>query len=271
VSIDVVLVTYNSSSFLERLSETLSATEMVSSVTVVDNDSSDASVELAHRLDWGTPVVQVISSPTNIGFGAAMNLGVRSVPASSKHLLLINPDVAVDREALSTLVAELDRNERLACVGASLSDSEGHAVSSARELPTRRSIALRRVAEVSAKSHGSTQAGWICGALMLWRKEAFDETGGFSADYFLYYEDTDICRRAQQLGYSVALVAGANAIHDQGHGEATTPALRKWNRQSRRRYARNWLGLGGVLAALAADAGDWLGSARRKLGRGVSK
>ena len=251
---DAVVVTFNSSGFLPRLAAGLAASDRVSSVTIVDNNSSDGSALLAAHLDWGAPS-KILGLSQNVGFGAAVNQGATNGICGSSQLLVINPDVSISPETLEALSGDLDGDPLLGVVGTRLATREGIAVSSARQFPTARAMAGRSIQDVA---HGGqlTGADWICGALMLWKRSAFIEVGGFSSDYFLYYEDVDICRKAQEAGWRVSVDGRYGAIHDQGHGRKTGSALRKISRESRRIYARKWLGTIGICAAAFADCAD---------------
>ena len=252
--IDVVIVTYNSETYLPRLASDLALSTRIASVTIVDNRSSDGSVALARRLEWGAPSA-VISMSGNVGFGAAVNRGSLARASPVGQLLIINPDVSVDPRTLAALSDDLENDGRLAVVGTALNTKESVPVSSARHFPTLRSIAARSSVNVI---HGDrlVKADWICGALMLWRRTAFVELDGFSPDYFLYYEDVDICKRAWKGGWAVAIDGRRGAIHDQGHGRKTSRALVKMSRKSRRTYAVKWHGLRGVVVAAVADLID---------------
>lgn len=264
--IDVVIVTYNSAEYLPRLAGSLRDSARPVSVTVVDNASADESVAVALGLDWGCKV-RVLEQGSNIGFGAAMNIGVLAQHDSQELVLLINPDVALEGGALDELIAALNEQPKLACVGGVLTTSDGRPVSSARALPTSRSIARRRVREVvpSSADGMATTAGWVCGALMLWRRSVFTDVGGFSPTYFLYFEDVDICRKAADLGFIVGISGRARAVHDQGHGAPPSRFLEKTNRHSRRIYVRRWLGGFGPLAAATADVGDFAARIKRRV------
>lgn len=253
--IDVVVVTYNSSSHIPALARALRDFREIGSITLVDNGSTDGSREIAQEQDWGTPV-EVVHNPSNPGFGASMNFGALRVDKlRHDQILILNPDVVLSASALESLSRILAENTDIATVGPVLATPAGVPVSSARHFPTPRSIALRQIFDV--RHDGVlTDVDWICGASMLWRRSAFEELGGFSPEYFLYFEDVDICRRAVERGWRVALAGTVNAVHDQGHGRKTPPHLKRASRASRRVYARSWFGLQGLLASAFADAAD---------------
>lgn len=262
MGIDVVVVSYNSSRYLPRLASSLSEARLVGSVVIVDNASADGSPEVAEGLEWGAPL-KVLTNNENIGFGAAMNQGVRSFESENEFLLIVNPDVQLGPHTLPVLKAALASDSRLACVGPQLVTSDGQAVSSARALPTPWSIASRQITEQIPAGNEILNVGWVCGAVMLWRRSAFEKIGGFSSEYFLYFEDVDICRKAWDADFRVATVSGAKAVHDQGHGKEPSPLLKKYSDESRRIYSRKWLGMSGNVAVTIAEAVEKVAGVKR--------
>ncbi|MFC4616468.1 glycosyltransferase family 2 protein [Cellulomonas sp. H30R-01] len=255
--VDVVVVTHDSAGHLPSLAASLRRCgALVASVTVVDNLSSDGSADVARSLALPGRVA-VVDAGVNLGFGRAVNLAARHPEDRAAYLLVLNPDAAVPPDGLHRLVSTLEGRPDLACVGADLRRPDGSPVSSARSFPGLWDVARGRAHDVD-HAGGLVDADWLCGALMLWRRSAFEALGGFDERYFLYYEDVDLCRRARAAGWGVAIDGGVVAEHDQGHGRPTAAVLRQANRRSRRRYARRWMGVPGAGAALLADVRERL-------------
>lgn len=249
--IDVVVVTYHSDQFIPRLAESFRHIRGLASIVFVDNAAPSALRDVVDSCEWPVPVT-IIENPTNPGFGTAMNLGVSR--GNAECVALVNPDVSLTEGQLETLVEALDGDD-VGVAGARLMTSSGQPVSSARDFPTVTDILRRTVRDVDAKS-STVDVDWVCGALMVWNRRWYEKIGGFDDRYFLYYEDTDICRSLRTLGGKSVLVGDVAVIHDQGHGQETTPQLRAASRASRRKYARKWLGRTGAIAARIADFVD---------------
>ncbi|WP_427129486.1 glycosyltransferase family 2 protein [Pseudarthrobacter sp. S9] len=254
MGIDVVVVSFNSAAYLPRLAKCLRNSSVISTVTIVDNGSADETIAVAKQEDWGRDAT-IILRGSNPGFGSSMNVGVFQQEDPHSQILILNPDVDIAEHTLEALSSHLHRDAGLGTVGPVLRRSTGTPVSSARSFPTPHSIARRY--NVDANPNGVlTRVDWICGASMLWRRDAFEQLGGFSEEFFLYFEDIDICRRALDAGWTVAIDGASVAVHDQGHGVKTSSFLRRQSRISRRKYARKWLGTPGLLAATLADVTD---------------
>lgn len=262
-NVTAIVVSYNSGDFIDRILDDLLATLRVERIVVVDNASSDDSrSRIRKRVVGGR--VDLVESSENVGFGAAVNRALRDKCQDADFVAVVNPDVGLQPDVFDRLLEEFD-DEQLGVIGVQLTRSDGTPVSSARSFPTRSTI-LRRTAIEVEHGGGTVSVDWLCGAFMLWRGAALRQTGGFSSDYFLYYEDVDICRRAHGLGWDVVIAGSITAIHDQGHGTKTSPVLLRANRRSRRRYASKWLGVSGLGSALLADALEWAGNALRRIG-----
>jgi len=206
--------------------------EGVADVIVVDNASSDRSIEDLVAAD---DAVRLVQTGTNLGYGAAAN---RGIDVSGSDLVLVsNPDVAVHRGALATLVDVLGADPVLAIVGPRILESDGTRYPSARRfpslldaaghallgdlVPTNRFTRRYRLGYVDAEE--VTDVDWVSGACFLARRRALDELDGFDESYFMYAEDTDLCWRARRAGWGVCFVPGAVVTHLQGISTARHP------------------------------------------------
>jgi len=251
--VDVVIVAYRSGATLRGCVEPLLALPHVR-VTVVDNASPDDTLDAIAGLP-----VELIRSERNGGFSYGCNLGARA--GDAPYLLFLNPDARLEPSALDTLLAALEAHPGAGVAGPRIIEPGGELSFSRRRFPRQRSTfaqalflhRLRPLApwtdELVRDPSAYEQAGeaeWISGACMLMRREAFAAIGGFDEDFFLYCEDTDICRRLWDGGWSVRFEAGAEVHHvggaSSGAGETQAIAAR-----SRIVYAEKHLGRRGAL------------------------
>lgn len=200
---------------------------------------------------------------SNLGFGAACNLGARAT--GSDHLLFLNADLTLSSEACEQLCAAAGENPQIAVVGPRLYGADGEIELSARAFPsawtgilgrsTLTTRLLRRIGATpkpvsNALSHEATVVDWVSGACMLIRRRAFDEVGGFDQNYWMYWEDADICRRLKDQGWSAMLCTEAQAHHStgsSGHDERTIEAFHS----SAARYYERHVASNAVTARLA--------------------
>ncbi len=206
-------------------------------IVVVDNASRDGSLA---RLAAADREALLVPTGRNLGYGTATNRGARR--AGGRYLLVCNPDVVVEPEAVGELAARLDARADLAVVGPRLLSPDGVPYPSARRFPSFTTAAghalvgwLRpdnrwtrryRLAEGSTLEEGLREeqdVDWVSGACMLVRREAFDSVGGFDERYFMYVEDLDLCWRLRRAGWVVRFVPQAHVMHEQGRSTRRRP------------------------------------------------
>jgi GT2 family glycosyltransferase len=190
---------------------------------VVDNCSEDGTVEY---LRTAHPWARVIESPENLGFGRGCNLGLDS--SSTPYVLLLNPDAVLPSEALETLIGFLDAHPGAGVVGPAILGPEG--LQHAGGLPTPRSIILH-AARLSDGHPGHRrivpgeppfQTNWLSGAILLIRRTMLERLGGFDPRFFLYFEETDLFRRAVEGGWEIWAIGEATGRHAQAGSVAAS-------------------------------------------------
>jgi hypothetical protein len=232
-------------------------------VVVVDNSSRDATREILSReAGWA----RVLLEPANHGFGRGCNLGFAHV--RSPYTILINPDAAVEPDALRTMLDFMERSPRAGIVGPATLVGEGDDLfQPTGPYPTPWSSLraatplLRRRATAVAVVPGSApmRTGWVCGAILMIRTDLMRRLGGFDPRFFLYWEEVDLCRRAEYAGYENWVLGNALARHVVGASSGNVPrfgtAVAKHYYQSRYYYMAKHHGW---LAATAAELGEFV-------------
>lgn len=239
MNVSVVVVTHNCREHVRRCLDELRATGDLADadeILVVDNASTDGTPEL---VEAAYPEVRLLGLGDNLGFGAANNRGAAA--AEGEALLLLNSDAWLEPGALPRLRQALADDPRLALVAPRLFYPDGRPqfvwspevsiVGEAVQL-------LRNRIEGSEWSHGGLVGllrpflgpGWLTAACVLARRSAFEAVGGFDEDFFLYFEDVDLCRRLQAAGWRADVVSDARARHVRGGS---------WNEAAKKRYRRS--------------------------------
>lgn len=201
-------------------------------VVVVDNASSDG-VEAAVREQF--PDTTVVQAGRNDGFGRSHNLA--AAHATGRYLLVLNPDTIVEPGAIEELVrfadAQADAGTPVGVVAPRLVYPDGRDQRTARAFPTasagifgRRSPLTRWFPNNrwSRRFLDSDQdndvhpwkVDWVSGAAMLIPRELFDELGGFDPEFFMHFEDAELCHRVAGVGRAVWCVPTARIVHDEG-------------------------------------------------------
>ena len=157
--------------------------------------------------------LRINSRPT--GFGANHNAAFQL--KKGQWFCVLNPDIRLKVDPFPKLL-ECLRDDRVAAVAPVIVNRNGHIQDSARRLPTPLSVAKkafqRNFRQDYAVSSSVIRPDWVAGMFMLFSSDCFEQLGGYNENYYLYYEDVDICTRLRLAGYEILLCAGVSAIHD---------------------------------------------------------
>ena len=168
-------------------------------VIVVDDASSDGTVEY---LAESYPEVRVVALAQNSGFIAACNAGVAA--AQGRVLVLLNNDTEAEPGWLAALVAALvEHPEAGSAASKMLLFDRRDTLHTAGDMMGKDGIPRNR--GVWEKDEGQyDQDRWVfgpCGGAAAYRREAWQQAGGFDPALFMYMEDVDLAWRLQRLGW----------------------------------------------------------------------
>lgn len=254
-------------------------------ITIVDNDSQDGSFEFLTRETAQWPEVRVIASGRNGGFGAGNNVGIRAgLPDGSRpdFIYLQNPDSFPDRDTIRILRAHMLADPLCGFAGSAIRGEDGVAHPAAFRFPSILSEIdagahtgvisrmLRKHRIIAELSDQTGPAQWCSGASVMFRQDTLDRVGLFDETFFLYFEETDLCRRVWKAGFTGAYVPQATSMHigSVSTGMGTWKRVPKYWFDSRAHYFRKHHGslyLG--LVTLAYVGAAWLWRARRVIER----
>lgn len=246
--LSVVIVNYRLWDETARLVHELAQSPAVRSgeaeILIIDNHSPlDAN---AHRLKR-LPGVSLRRWESNRGFARAVNEGCRL--SEGEWILLLNPDISVQPgflEEVQAMLAKLVCEEpRAGIVGLQLRNSDGSLQLSSGPFPTLLQTLFRvflpreRRKYDFVRSSRRRRVSWVTGCCLLLRRQCVEDLGGLDRDYFLYYEDVDLCRRARKRGWSVWYEPRIRATHYRPIHSRKVPAyLRFLTRHAFLTYAR---------------------------------
>lgn len=196
--VTVVLVTFQSAHCAKSLGESL---QSFPHVIVVDNASSDDSIA---AFQSHLPQARVIANSSNLGFGAANNKGFAQ--ATTEFVLLLNPDCIIDAKAVLALVACADQYPLASTVGPQLIDRNGHPDKSY-------SMGAKAWGGKGPIADGPLSVKFVSGACMLIRRNAIENVKGFDENFFLYYEDSDLCLRLCEAAGEIIVEPRSKVTH----------------------------------------------------------
>jgi N-acetylglucosaminyl-diphospho-decaprenol L-rhamnosyltransferase len=232
-------------------------------VVVVDNGSTDGSVA---TLRAAFPDVTVLGPGANLGYARAANVGAAATRAPV--VAVLNPDTVIERGTAAAMVARLRDAPRLAAVGPKLRNPDGSRYPSARSTPSLGDAVGHALLGGIAPGNRFTRAyrqldvdedlarpvEWVSGAAVWLRREALDRVGGWDEQFFLFFEDVDLCRRLEADGWEVAYEPAGHVVHAVGGSRARRPvrSVMAHHRAAYRFAAKWWHGPRRVLLPLAA-------------------
>ncbi len=215
--VSVIIVNWNGKRFLERcLVALMNQTVKPHEIILVDNASSDGSVEIARRF----PSVRLIALDQNTGYARGNNLAIKAASAESEWIALINPDAFAEPRWLEALLAATQVNPEFDVFGSKLMDAGNPTVLDGAGDVYHMSGLVWRMAHgmpVSDATEGEREVFSSCAAAALYRRSALNETGGFDEDYFCYVEDVDLGFRLRLAGYR-SLYVPQSVAHHVGSG-----------------------------------------------------
>ncbi len=196
-------------------------------VIVVDNGSSESPEAIAERY----PSVQLVTSPQNLGFAGANNLGIRH--AHGELLFFLNNDTIVPAGAIEPLVTALQSNPHLAAVSPKIlyhdhPDLLQFAGYTEMNPYTVRCHSIGYKEQDRGQYDQLRSSPYLHGAAMMVRREALARVGLMAEMYFLYYEELDWCHRFRQAGYALAVVPQAKIYHKESVTTGKDSPLRQY-------------------------------------------
>jgi len=231
--IAVIIINYNSGKLTRECIDSIidkTATTLHFQIIVVDNCSENEDyLQLKQFCDNHTfKNLQLIRSRINTGFGGGNMMGFHF--ANAHYVAFVNNDTLFLNDCLSILKLAIEKDSNIAIVGGQSYKETGermvafdHFASIAKELFGRdflEKINPKKYPKRKSEYTNPVQVNYVQGSFMLARTSDFNEVGGFDTNIFLYYEETDLCKRLEKTGKSSFLIPDAKYIHYHG---ASTP------------------------------------------------
>lgn len=237
LDVSIIIVSFNTCDLLRKCLQTVvrEAGEVSYEIIVIDNASKDGSVEMLER---EFPEVQLIRSTVNLGFAAANNLGFAQ--ARGHYVVLLNSDAFLKPQALSRSVAYMRADPKIGVGGARLVGKEGSWQPSARMFPSllndflmMSGLAARypqsrffgRVDRTWTDHNQPALVDWVPGAFSIIPRQVLEQVGYFDEDFFLYYEEVDLCKRIKAVGYNVWYWPDVEVVHLGGESSKKLKSL----------------------------------------------
>ncbi|HJP17075.1 MAG: hypothetical protein CMD96_08980 [Gammaproteobacteria bacterium] len=225
--LSIVIVNYNAKGFLEACLQSIYETveSIKFEVLVVDNNSSE---KIEGLMKGKFPDVKLFLNNSNEGFAKANNKAINK--CSGRYLLLLNNDTILLPGAVDTLYSIMEKSPEVAILGPQIL-TEGKTIQESfyktpnlfsefmrksfynKIIKSKKSLIGKRL---YIKYQKEQEVDWVTGACMMIRKKAILEAGFFDENYFMYFEDADLCCRVRGKGWKVKYTPLARIIHFGG-------------------------------------------------------
>lgn len=224
--VSIIVISYNCSRYTCQCIDSLleASNGLIGEIIVVDNGSTDGTVDMI-REKFKT--VRILVNDRNEGYAKAVNVGVKE--SRGEFIIVTNADVVMGENSISFITDYLKNNPKVGVAGPQQVFPDGRWQRSYGDVPGLLCSIKNLLGITSAKHFLRTltwpwfrwdrrpcQVGYIDGAVMAIRREAFEAVGGFDENFFFYGEDADFCMRLRKAGWKVVFHPEARVIHVRG-------------------------------------------------------
>ena len=251
--ISIILVNYNGVDFLYDCLYSIKqfVDDPNYEIIIIDNASSDNSIKV---IKDNFPFIKLICSDINLGFSKANNIAAKH--SQGKYLLFLNTDTILIEDTPNILSNYLQQNTNVGAISSRITFQDSSYQLSCGKLPSfwieffdKIKYTLdRQFHHIFSSLHNIKyskvqEVGWLTGACLMMRRDVFEKLEGFDEEFFMYFEDKDICKRVKELGYKVMYYPKTSIIHLLGgSSHSVKKSVNRYYRESQLYYYQKHLG-----------------------------
>lgn len=219
--LSIIIVSYKGWERLTKCLESLNAftgKNFSTEVIVVDNRSDDDTI---FKIEKQFPKFRFIYNKVNGGFANGCNLGGKH--AAGEFFLFLNPDTVASESELEKLLNAAKQNHVYSILSCRQVNQNGKECIASGLFPQltnltglQRAIFRSRKPEAGSQKNEVSFPDWISGSVVMMQREIFDKLRGFDEDFWMYYEDVDLCRRARNIPGEIAFCRNITIEHNHG-------------------------------------------------------
>lgn len=231
--ISIIIVNYNSSDYTINCIQSILENEKYKTyeIIIVDNDSQE---EEKNKLKFfkeshDMKNLRIIFSKSNLGFGEGNNLGVKF--SKYNYILLLNTDTLVLNSILAFCIEKIKYDDKIGALGLqlinfdnTLQPSYGYFPNLNQEVFELMPYKFKKCLEYISKPLAITlnnnerdrSVDYVSGAFMFMKKDTYIKINGFDKSFFMYFEETDLCKRIKDMGLSIKIYNKKHISHKGG-------------------------------------------------------
>ena len=238
MDISIIIVSWNVKDLLKKCLQSIydKTQDLEFEVFVIDNASKDGS---AVMVAMEFPQVNLTASNKNLGFAKANNLALEQ--ARGKYVLFLNPDTELTENTFKIMLDLMENDDKIALSTCQLNYSDGALQKNIKNNPglcdqllillkLHHFIQPKCLQKYLAKNFDYSKeqkVKQIMGAFIFAKTSIIQEIGGFDTDYFIWWEDLDLCKKIQKLGYKIIYTPKTKIIHHEAKSFQQQMSLEK--------------------------------------------
>ncbi len=243
-SVSIIVLNYNSrEDTLDCLRSLEHLTYFPLEIVVVDNGSSDGSVEAVRT---AYPNITLIDTGVNLGFTGGNNIAIqRALAEGADYIMLLNNDTIVAPDMVDVMVEAMENDPTIGVCGPMIYyyDAPDVIWSGGGEIDWKRgTTTLLGINEADKGQFGQAprEVDFVTGCAILARREVWEKAGLLDDQFFMYYEETEWCVRADRAGYKIAHIPAAMMWHKISiEARAASPRTYYYMTRNRLLFLRN--------------------------------
>lgn len=215
-NITLIIVSYNSYKLIKKNLNQIKKFKTI----IVENSKSNEIESLVKEIEN----IKYIKTNKNLGYGLGNNLGVKK--SNTPFVLILSPDIMVDSNSIEVLYSKFFKYKNIGILAPSLFDENGNRRSNGDISHIKKNKIIRKNILNDKKAEGDTCYEFIVGCSFLIKKDFFEKIGGFDKDFFMYFEDNDLCDKTILNNKSIIEIPESKMIHLQGLSSELTFLLK---------------------------------------------
>ena len=204
--ITLLIVCYKSENLIKQNLDELKKFPTI----IIDNSNSKKTFDLIKDI----PNINYIKTHKNIGYGRANNLGARYV--KTPYIMILNPDILINKRSIDVLYDKYFQYKNAGILAPSLYDINNKRRTNGSLSRLKKNNFKIKNLQSKNMAEGDTCYDFVVGCSLFISKSFFDCIGGFDEDFFMYFEDNDLCDRVYKKKKSVIEIPDSQMIHMQG-------------------------------------------------------
>ncbi len=241
MNISIIIVSWNVKPLLQKCLKSIFdyTTGIDFEVIVIDNASKDDSAQMVAS---EFPQVDLIASNQNLGFAKANNLGLEH--ASGNYILFMNPDMEFIENSLRAMHDVMANDDQIGLATCQLDYPDGTRQNNIKNNPglcdqilillkLHHIFKTKKLNKYLAKDFNyfkEQEVKQIMGAFVIAENDLIEEVGGWDTDYFIWWEDLDLCKKVQELGRKIIYTPSTKVIHYESKSFVQQKSLVKQKR-----------------------------------------